>query len=357
MRQNQKANWRELIGFDDRLVMALGIPLVGFLVPIIFFGEELHGGFLDYLPSWIISALYTACYWIAIRAIMIRLRRKYPAPEHSLRRIGWMVLLFAPIYWLICFVLKRLQITLAAFHEHTIQSELQLYSATLTVTLLCVSLYEATYFFFRWKESELEREHLQKINVESQLESLRAQVNPHFLFNSLNTLTYLIPDDPEKATIFVQELSRVYRYILEIRDKRLVTLGEELDFLDAYLFLLNERFGENLRVSISVQDEDREALVLPLSMQLLFENAIKHNIISSTKPLHISLRTFQDKLEVRNNLQRKHNKRPGTRVGLQNIRDRYAFYTHQRVKVKEDQTDFVVSLPLLWQTAPLTRIG
>lgn len=200
----------------------------------------------------------------------------------------------------------------------------------------------------RWRDSLLEAEQLRRENIQSQLDGLKSQVNPHFLFNSLNTLVYLIPEDPTRAVQFVERMAKVYRYILEIQDKPLISLGEELAFLKSYFFLLQARFGDNLRVEFdtpvctSVQWQ-----VVPLALQLLLENVIKHNIISSDKPLTITCRVEADSFIMTNNLQRKHQVSPSTQVGLQNIMNRYAFFTDRTVTISETAEHFSVTLPLL----------
>ena len=146
----------------------------------------------------------------------------------------------------------------------------------------------------------------------------------------------------------MQKLSKVYRYILEIRDKELIPLEDELTFLDSFIFLVRERFGDNLRVEIEVPQVFHQARILPLSLQILFENAIKHNVISEQHPLTIELFVDEEqRLVVRNNLQRKNQVLDSTRVGLDNIRSRYAFFTDDKVVISEDEANFTVRLPLL----------
>ena len=179
------------------------------------------------------------------------------------------------------------------------------------------------------------------------MEGLKSQVNPHFLFNSLNTLIYIIPENTDRAIQFVQKLSKVYRYILEIRDKKLIPLEEELDFLHSYIFLLKERFGDNLEVNLSIPSDILVQQVVPLSLQILFENAIKHNIISDKHPLKIEVFFKDEKLVVQNNLQLKKQAMPSTKVGLQNIKNRYAFFTDEKVDINDDGPYFKVTLPLI----------
>jgi two-component system LytT family sensor kinase len=228
-----------------------------------------------------------------------------------------------------------------------------------------LTLYEALSFYLQLQRATAEKADLERKNVESQLEGLRNQVNPHFLFNSLNTLIYLIPEDPNKAVRFVQQLSKVYRYVLECREDKIIPLSEELEYLKSYVFLLKERFGENLIVEISDMEALRDLAIVPLSLQMLFENVIKHNIISTEKPLTIEVFAGQagrqnghmngvepgkngiDTLIVRNNLQRKNQVMDSTGVGLENIRARYRMLTDRPVETIISQQYFTVALPLV----------
>ena len=219
--------------------------------------------------------------------------------------------------------------------------------APITLILIISGIYEGIYLSEQWKASILEKEQLKRENIASQLEGLRSQVNPHFLFNSLNTLAYMIPEDADQSVKFVQKLSKVYRYILEIRDKQLISIAEEINFLHSYVFLLRERFGENLCVTIEVPEYIYQAKILPLSMQLLFENAIKHNVISQSKPLHIRVYLENGKLIVSNNFQPKRQTGTSTKVGLQNIKNRYAFFTSKEVEILAGENEFSVHLPIL----------
>ncbi len=188
---------------------------------------------------------------------------------------------------------------------------------------------------------------LQEENIVSQFESLKAQVNPHFLFNSLNVLSSLIHIDQEKAARFVRQLSKVYRYVLEHKDRDTISLKEELPFIESYVFLLDTRFDQNLKVEIELPEEAREKHVAPMVIQLLLENAIKHNIVSRSRPLTIHIAVEGDDLVVRNNLQRKSSTEVSSRTGLENIRKRYEYLTNRKVGIAEDDGHFTVRIPLL----------
>jgi LytS/YehU family sensor histidine kinase len=215
------------------------------------------------------------------------------------------------------------------------------------MSALLIILYEAISFYIQLQKTVAEKAELERQNVESQLEGLRNQVNPHFLFNSLNTLAYLIPEDSDKAVRFLQQLSNVYRYVLESREAKIIPLQKELEFLDAYVFLLKERFGDNFRVRVDHSVQEEGIAIVPLTLQMLFENAIKHNVISVEKPLTIELFRENGTLIVRNNLQKKNQVMDSTGVGLQNIQNRYRMLTDKEVGLIASQQYFTVALPII----------
>lgn len=243
---------RKILGFDDTWFMIIGIVLIAFLIPLIFFDGTPVGDFLHFGFKFGIAGVYTIVYWVSMRSIFIFLRRRYPGYAETRRRVGYTILLGVAVYFVASQLLDVLihDVFLGRMEEQPPQYVMNIVS--LTIILAVGALYESVFLYNRWKEAIIEREKLERIHFQSQLEGLRNQVNPHFLFNSLNTLSYIIPEDAEKAVKFVQQLSKVYRYILEIRDKKLISLSEELNFLQSYLFLLKERFGENLQVAIDV---------------------------------------------------------------------------------------------------------
>jgi LytS/YehU family sensor histidine kinase len=197
------------------------------------------------------------------------------------------------------------------------------------------------------RNSVVEKEMLKRENLKAQLSALKTQVNPHFLFNNLNTLSSVIPENPDQAVAFVQQLSKVYRHILEVKDEHSILLQDELDVLKAYAFLLKTRFGDNLDISIDISEEKLRKKIVPLSLQILMENAIKHNIVSSDKPLRIEVFTENGRLVVSNNLQKKNQLSETTGIGLDNIRNRYKLLSDRKVEVVESQSNFTVSIPLI----------
>lgn len=206
-------------------------------------------------------------------------------------------------------------------------------------------------FFDNWKSEMLRNERLQKERAEAQFESLKNQLNPHFLFNALTSLNSLIVENPILAGEFVQQLSKVYRYVLQSRDKEFVSLETELKFVEHYLRLLKTRFNTALQVEIHVGAEARERLIVPVTLQTLVENALKHNIVNAQKPLHIMISTKQHEnvwyLVVENTLQRRTLVETSNKQGLTRLAALYKHLSPEALKVCETEQTFAVELPLL----------
>jgi LytS/YehU family sensor histidine kinase len=186
---------------------------------------------------------------------------------------------------------------------------------------------------------------LEKESIRAKYESLKSQVSPHFLFNSLNALTNLVYEDQDKAAKFIKQLSEVYRYVLDSRDKEVVPLEEEKKFLNSYLFLQQIRFGDKLMLEINLSDT--RSLIAPLVLQMLVENAIKHNVISAEQPLTIRIYSVEGYIVVENDLQKKSVVQGESQgIGLENISRRYEFLTDRKVEVIEGDT-FRVKLPVI----------
>jgi len=203
------------------------------------------------------------------------------------------------------------------------------------------------YWLMKQREHRVQREAiLNKEKIESQYEALKSQINPHFLFNSFNTLITIIDEDPKLAVAYVEQLSDFYRSILQYREKEVIPLKEEITLVKTYAFLLNTRYGDNFRLNVSINGET--AFVAPLTLQILVENAVKHNIISKTKPLNINIALEENAyLSVSNNLQPKLTPERSTGFGLQSIKARYALLIDKPVKVEEDGFIFKVSIPII----------
>jgi hypothetical protein len=214
------------------------------------------------------------------------------------------------------------------------------------------SFLHARGFMLEWKKSTTQETTKQEIVAKTEtakFESLKSQLDPHFLFNSLNVLTSLIGENPDQAEKFTTKLSKVYRYVLEQRNKDLVPIQEELRFAKTYMQLLGMRFEDAIQFNIPDNISNDTLKMVPLSLQLLLENAVKHNVVSSSKPLVISIYEENNHLIIENNINPKEAIGKSTKVGLQNIADRYGLITDRSVKIENNNTTFKVSLPLLYK--------
>lgn len=221
------------------------------------------------------------------------------------------------------------------------------YYVSLFIAFVISVIFHAIYFYKMAQENKVKEQKIIAGVASAQFESLKNQIDPHFLFNSLNVLTSLIEENPETAQDFTTSLSKIYRYVLEQKDKDLVLVEEELDFAKTYMSLLEMRFENSIRFSLPENQDFGEGKVVPLSLQLLLENCIKHNTVSEQKPLHIKIYEEKGNLVVENNLQKKQTLSDRKGVGLQNIVNRYAILTKRNVLVEETQEVFKTKIPIL----------
>lgn len=214
------------------------------------------------------------------------------------------------------------------------------------VTIVVTLFLTARSFLLSWRDLAIEHEQLKAESMASRLASLKAQVNPHFLFNSLNVLSGLVYRDADLSAQFIKKLSEVYRYVLDRQEEELVSIRQELEFVDSIIFLQRIRFGEHLYIHQDIP-AGADFLVAPMALQMLIENAIKHNVISAAQPLHIRIRAGEDYLSVSNNLQPKKELGASLGIGLENIRKRYGFLTEKPVVVRRQDGQFLVELPII----------
>jgi LytS/YehU family sensor histidine kinase len=215
------------------------------------------------------------------------------------------------------------------------------------VVSFAISIFSAAMGFLKsWKESVLETERVKAEMLRYKYESLQNQINPHFLFNSFNVLSDLVYEDQKKAVNFIGQLSQLFRYVLESRDKELVPVAEELAFISAFAFLLQTRFEDKLNIEV-VLDSMPDEMMVPMTLQLLIENCVKHNEISASKPLHIRVYREDSMICVVNNRQPKALSEGSTGKGLNNLVQQYGFFTERRISISETGEDFLVKIPVL----------
>lgn len=307
--------------FDEKLVVELGYyALYGVTLTAI------NSTFFEYLNHYVIWEKYTK-YRLLIGAF------------------GSVLLTMLGIFGLR--ILTRVVIEGRSFAEFLIEEKFRYYIISLLLTLVVTIIFHLIYFYKKSQESKLKEQKVIAGTASAQFESLKNQIDPHFLFNSLNVLSSLIEENPENAQKFTTSLSKIYRYVLEQKDKELVSVEEELKFAKTYMNLLKMRFENSITYNVSSEFINPDAKVVPLSLQLLLENTIKHNVVSENKPLRIKIYIENNYLIVENNLQKKEVLQERKGVGLQNIVDRYGLLSERKVLVEETVDFFRIKIPIL----------
>lgn len=335
------------LGFNDFWFKTVGILILSFATYFLFSNPFQDHNLIEVLINWGVSFLFSTCDWLVTRAIMISLRKKFPLLKDSVLRITLLFLGIVITIILMDYIGMTLLSSLTNDTYNFIVRSKALLSIILIATMT-MAIYEAIYFYVRLKESIREEEQSKQAIVQAQLDALRNQAQPHFFFNTLNTLRDIIDQNSkEDAKEFVDKLSDIYRFLLESGNANLISLRDELKFSKAYIHIQSERFGDNMKLNWNIPEASLDAMIVPMSLQLLLENAIKHNVISKAKPLVINVSLEKDKLVVENKIQPKSTQLPSTKVGLKNIQERYRLISNESVEITNDGNRFMVSLPLL----------
>lgn len=298
------------------------------------------------LYTWIQNVLITFLTWESLEYSILQLEKLLSWRQHPVWRFIAQALL-VPLVSSFTIGIPMLLFSVIYNGEIEINTGFRIMMVIgILISLLVSTIFSAMDFYRQSLQSAIEVEQLQEEGLKSQLETLRQQVNPHFLFNSLNVLSALIPMDSERAQIFVQQMSKVYRYVLDAGKSEFVEIQEELDFLEAYGFLLQQRFGNALIWDIQ-QEVGLKGKVPSLALQLLAENAVKHNVVSISKPLTIQVIAGKGIVRVINNFQKKNVTESSTEIGLNNIVQRYLLSGYSLPEIIQSEQSFEVVLPLI----------
>ena len=331
--------------FNDKWVIIIGVLVITLGAPYIF--DEYKTDFFD--PKTLLaisgSLLTTLIMWLGVRAIVIYLGDNFPWQKNPVKHLIieiCTILIYTALVGLLFYIINIIH-PIESFDENL---RLSIFF-TLMITFFNTSIYEAWYFFKNWKETLLKNEKLEKENIRSQYETLKSQINPHFLFNNLNTLASLIEENPKLAVDYVQKTADYYRNILNLKDKEIITISEELELIKTFYNLQSNRYGNNLKINTYIPNNQLNSYIAPLTLQMLIENCIKHNIISKDKPLTIDIIAKDGYLVISNNLQKRDNEQSSNKFGLKNIKERYSFLTSRNVEIIENETTFTVSIPIL----------
>ena len=332
------------IGF--RLIL---IPFFGIIIPIVT-GMVDHQAF----SSWQIkfSYLYTIgiafVVWEGNRYLLFTLRSYFDWLNKPLRKI------FALLLAISFYTIPISALLLTAWY-HIFSKGIVNWNVVVTASLIimiCVifitHVYETVFLVKQAESDQLKKAQLERARVEAELQALKNQIDPHFIFNSLNTLSHLIEDKPAKARLFNDNLAEVYRYILQNKSRDLVLLREEMDFLEHYFLLLKIRFEHAVQLVAERDNTMFEQFLLPpISLQVLIENAIKHNEFSDEAPLVVNVSVKEEMLIISNEVRPKALRKPSSRIGLQNLDERYKLIVKKAIDITREGNLFVVQLPLL----------
>lgn len=326
------------------------MPIFDLVINSLLFGKAFFQDKALFAGSFLVIFVIGFISWYFHIATMHLLRVKLPALSQTIKRVLLLAALHLSLVTISMVVMFYGYDALHLFgYQLNFSDFLKSLIAGICLTLIASTLWEGEFIFFKWKESQEEKEQLEQLTLQHEFDTLKSQVNPHFLFNCFNTLSSLITEDPACAEKFLDELSKVYRYLLKSNQDGLSTLKAELKFIQSYFELLKTRHGNAIQMQIEVDKKYEQYLIPSLSLQLVVENAVKHNTISKSQPLVIDIfTTAGHKLVVNNNLQRKAIKAPSNRVGILNIRAKYDLLDQPGFQVLEDKKNYTVVLPLLW---------
>lgn len=340
------------MNFQKELLKALGIGVIIFIViqGINYIYNLQLPDFNALQFNFIFTILYSVVLYFSNALVFIQLDKFFEKNRFHLKRlvIGFLAsFLISGIAIFFLRIFEEVLVEKLSLREFFSEETISNYVVAMIITLVVTLIVHLIYFYKNYQENRVKQERIIAGTASAQFESLKNQIDPHFLFNSLNVLSSLIEENPEQAQKFTTSLSKIYRYVLEQRDKELVTVQEEINFARTYMNLLKMRFENSISFELPEHFDTNEAKVVPLSLQLLLENCIKHNIVSEQKPLHIKIYLENNELVIENNKQIKEVLRDRKGVGLQNIVNRYAIVTDRRVSITEDETVFKVKLPVL----------
>ena len=327
--------------FSKRTLFA--IPVVAMVLAIVFWKYHNMQSVNFFMISFLLSLSMTSGLWLGCLLIVGFLWEKYPWEKYPVRHLVIEVILI--LAYTIAFTYAEFLLERKLGIESPIDDPYLQTLMIIFITLLITTIHEAIEFYKQWKYNFSKSVRLEKDNIEAKYETLKSQINPHFLFNSLNSLTTIVEGN-ELAVDYIQNLSEFLRYILKSRDRELVLLRDEVTILNQYLKLQKSRFKNNLNIIIDVDEKFYHFSLPPLVLQMLVENCIKHNVISKEKPLTIEVKAEKHRLIVKNNLQKKTDTE-STGNGLKNIAERYKFFTTSELGVSQSNHTFEVSIPLL----------
>jgi two-component system, LytTR family, sensor kinase len=326
------------------------MPIIDFLLNYIIYDDRIFHSINIWLISFPLIFGIGILSWATHVMIREKIKTNYPGLKQSGSRIALLAFCVIPFMSACILFIFMLYDSLHILGYRMSISDLKVGLVVgFSINLIFETLFETDYILEKYKESLQEKEAIHQMAMQQEFDTLKSQVNPHFLFNCFNTLSSLIGEDKTKAEAFLNELSKVYRYLLQNNEDGLSTLQSEVQFVQSYYRLLQTRHGDAVQLNIEI-DKRYDLYLLPsMSLQLLIENVVKHNVVSKSAPLEIDIFTIAgNKLVVNNNLIRRMAKAPSNKVGLENIKAKYLLLNQPGFHIMEDEKNFTVVLPLIW---------
>ncbi|MGN6439188.1 MAG: sensor histidine kinase [Agriterribacter sp.] len=313
------------------------------------FGKMYFSRLEVFVPATLITVVAVSIDFIVCGLVAVALKKRFPHDRQAAKKLTFMILTFWIITLLFLSALFR-GYEIISFYGYTFNETAFVYSCiTLGImNVFLTFLMEGIARYENWKKSMLETEQLSKAYNQSRLLGLKSQVSPHFLFNCLNSLSSLISEDEERAEKFLDEMSKVYRYMLRNEEDQLVTLQTELKFIDSYIYLLQVRYGDALKLELDIQEKDKDKCIPPLTLQVIIENVFAQNTVSKHAPLELHISTVHNALEVRCNVQQKivtHH--INHEEGLDNLIKKYKLLNQPPVVITDSGTERRFNVPLI----------
>ena len=340
---------RRRVRLNDRKLRWIGAAMLSLLYTTAVNLPAVIAENRSWMKQYLTDFLFVVICWTIAREIIIFTRKIYPGVQNTRRRVAMLFVSTVIISFAEGFLIVYL-LNYTNYYEINFALTDFFYTSGLILvfSMLIMAIYESLYSLRGWNKLAVEAEVLKRENLQSQLDSLKEQVKPHFLFNSLSTLIGLIDEDKNRAKKFVEELAYVYRYLLQSSEKELISLSDELIFIKAYYYLLKTRFDDRLILDIYVGKEISQMLIPPLTLQILLENAVKHNTVSSEKPLHVVIAEKEsNKVEITNTLQRRSQSVISTKTGLANLAAKYQLLQQPTPDIIETNEKFSVQITLI----------
>ncbi len=340
--KNQKRR-QFMLTFVAMLVLALLITVLVF--------DSKGEGFKIFMISYAWAVAICVTQWVGNSYIYGLLDKRYSWQDHLGKRaiFGTLAIIaYSAVAYLVVQMIM-FKLVYGALPENPVYWAFRTSYIAIFISFLVSMTFVLLAFFQNWKKSLLEAERFKAEMLQYKYEALQNQINPHFLFNSFNVLSDLVYEDKKKAVAFINQLSQLFRYVLDSREKELVPIQEELEFIEAYSYLLHTRFEDKLIIRQEFRAKENE-MIVPMTLQLLIENCVKHNEISGGQPLTVGITREGENLKVENNLQLKAGDTDSKKTGLSNIMQQFSYFTDRKVIITETDSHYAVEVPIIkWE--------